>query len=405
MNPSLSALEQNDEFIARHIGPCPTEIAAMLAAIGADTLDLELINETVPAAIRLPADLPLPAPRASTRRWPTLKAIAGKNVVNKSCIGMGYYDTLTPKVILRNVMENPGWYTAYTPYQAEIAQGRLEALLNYPANGHRPDRPGNRQRLIARRGHRCRRSHGNGSPRFQVEVESFLVDAACFPQTIDVVKTRAGYFGFELVVAAVNSVNDEEFFGALLQYPNDNGEVRDLTETIASLKAKGATIVVATDLMALVMLKSPGAMGADIALGSSQRFGIPMGFGGPHAAFFATRESFVRSMPGRIIGVSKDSRGNTALRMALQTREQHIRREKANSNICTSQVLLANMAGMFAVYHGPQGLKTIASRIHRLTAILAEGLKRAGVNLFTQQFFDTLQLDLGAALKPFTAPP
>jgi glycine dehydrogenase len=395
MNPSLSALEQNDEFIARHIGPCPTEITAMLAAIGADTLD-QLINETVPAAIRLPADLPLPAPKREHEALATLKTIASKNVVNKSCIGMGYYDTLTPKVILRNVMENPGWYTAYTPYQAEIAQGRLEALLNYQqmvidltgleiANASLLDEATAAAEAMAM----ARRVSKSKSNRF-------LVDAACFPQTIDVVKTRAGYFGFELVVAAVNSVNDEEFFGALLQYPNDNGEVRDLTETIASLKAKGATIVVATDLMALVMLKSPGAMGADIALGSSQRFGIPMGFGGPHAAFFATRESFVRSMPGRIIGVSKDSRGNTALRMALQTREQHIRREKANSNICTSQVLLANMAGMFAVYHGPQGLKTIASRIHRLTAILAEGLRRAGVNLFTQQFFDTLQIDLGS---------
>ncbi|WP_265941622.1 aminomethyl-transferring glycine dehydrogenase [Dechloromonas sp. A34] len=395
LNQPLSALEQRDEFIARHIGPCPTEMAAMLAAIGADSLE-QLIDQTVPAAIRLPADLALPAPRREHEALADLKAIASKNVVNKSCIGMGYYDTLTPKVILRNVMENPGWYTAYTPYQAEIAQGRLEALLNFQqmvtdltgleiANASLLDEATAAAEAMTM----ARRVSKSKSNRF-------LIDSACFPQTIDVVKTRAGYFGFEVVIAPADSLKDDEFFGALLQYPNDNGEVRDLTGTIASLKARGATVAVASDLMALVLLKSPGAMGADIALGSSQRFGIPMGFGGPHAAFFATRTAHVRSMPGRIIGVSKDARGNTAYRMTLQTREQHIRREKANSNICTSQVLLANMAGMYAVYHGPQGLKTIAGRIHRLTAILAEGLKRAGVTVLTKQFFDTVHFDLGA---------
>ena len=395
LNQSLSALEQHDEFIGRHIGPCATEMTAMLAAIGADSLD-QLIEQTVPAAIRLPADLPLPAPRREHEALADLKAMASKNVVNKSCIGMGYYDTLTPKVILRNVMENPGWYTAYTPYQAEIAQGRLEALMNFQqmvvdltgleiANASLLDEATAAAEAMTM----ARRVSKSKSNRF-------LVDAACFPQTIDVVKTRATYFGFELVIAAVDSVKEEEFFGALLQYPNDNGEVRDLTDVIAGLKAKGATAAVATDLMALVLLKSPGTMGADIALGSSQRFGIPMGFGGPHAAFFATREAFVRSMPGRIIGVSKDARGNTAYRMTLQTREQHIRREKANSNICTSQVLLANMAGMYAVYHGSEGLRLIAGRIHRMTAILAEGLKRAGVSLLTKQFYDTVHIDLGA---------
>jgi glycine dehydrogenase len=391
----LSALEQHDEFIDRHIGPCTTEMTEMLATIGAASLD-QLIDQTVPAAIRLPADLPLPAPRREHEALADLKAIAGKNVIQKSCIGMGYYDTLTPKVILRNVMENPGWYTAYTPYQAEIAQGRLEALMNFQqmvvdltgleiANASLLDEATAAAEAMTM----ARRVSKSKSNRF-------LVDAACFPQTIDVVRTRAAYFGFELVIATVDTVKDEEFFGALLQYPNDNGEVRDLSAIIAGLKARGTTVAVAADLMALVLLKSPGAMGADIALGSSQRFGIPMGFGGPHAAFFATREAFVRSMPGRIIGVSKDARGKTAYRMTLQTREQHIRREKANSNICTSQVLLANMAGMYAVYHGPQGLKTIATRIHRLTAILAEGLKRAGVKLLTGQFFDTVHIDLGA---------
>lgn len=395
LNLPLAALEQSDEFISRHVGPCAAETTAMLAAIGAASVE-QLIDQTVPAAIRLPADLPLPAPRREHEALADLKAIASKNKINKSCIGMGYYDTLTPKVIQRNVLENPGWYTAYTPYQAEIAQGRLEALLNFQqvvidltgleiANASLLDEATAAAEAMTM-ARRVAKSKSN----------RFLVDAACFPQTIDVVKTRAGYFGFELVIADTETLPDGDFFGALLQYPNDKGEVRDLTATIAALKAKGATVAVASDLLALVLLKSPGAMGADIALGSSQRFGIPLGFGGPHAAFFATREAFVRSMPGRIIGVSRDARGNTALRMALQTREQHIRREKANSNICTSQVLLANMAGMYAVYHGPQGLKTIASRIHRLTEILAEGLKRAEIKVLTQHFFDTLHIDFGA---------
>ncbi len=395
LHTPLSALEQHDEFIGRHIGPCATEMSQMLADIGAASLD-QLIDQTVPAAIRLPADLPLPAPRREHEALADLKAIASKNVVAKSCLGMGYYDTLTPKVILRNVMENPGWYTAYTPYQAEIAQGRLEALMNFQqmvvdltgleiANASLLDEATAAAEAMTM----ARRVSKSKSNRF-------LIDANCFPQTIDVVKTRAGYFGFDLVTAPIDSVKDEEFFGALLQYPGDNGEVRDLTDLIAGLKARGACVAVASDLMALVLLKSPGTMGADIALGSSQRFGIPMGFGGPHAAFFATREANVRSMAGRIIGVSKDARGKTAYRMTLQTREQHIRREKANSNICTSQVLLANMAGMFAVYHGQQGLKTIAARIQRLTAILAAGLKMAGVSLVAEQFFDTLHLDLGA---------
>ncbi len=392
---SLSELEQHDEFIGRHIGPCAAETTEMLAAIGAASIE-QLIDQTVPAAIRLPQDLPLPAPRREHEALADLKALAAKNVVAKSCIGMGYYDTLTPKVILRNVMENPGWYTAYTPYQAEIAQGRLEALMNFQqvvtdltgmeiANASLLDEATAAAEAMTM----ARRVSKSKSNRF-------LVDAACFPQTIDVVKTRAGYFGFELVIGNLEEHQDGEFFGALLQYPADHGEVVDLSAAIASLKGKGAAVALATDLMALVLLKSPGAMGADFALGSSQRFGVPMGFGGPHAAFFATHESHVRSMPGRIIGVSKDARGKQAYRMTLQTREQHIRREKANSNICTSQVLLANMAGMYAVYHGPQGLKTIAGRIQRLTAILAAGLRQAGIEVLTKQAFDTLHLALGA---------
>ena len=400
---ALSALEQRDEFVARHIGPSPDEIAAMLSTLGVSSLDA-LIEQTVPAAIRLPAPLALPGARPENEALAALKAIAAKNRIAKSLIGMGYHDTLTPKVVLRNVLENPGWYTAYTPYQAEIAQGRLEALLNYQqmvidltglelANASLLDEATAAAEAMTM-ARRLSKSQSN----------AFFVDAACFPQTIDVVKTRAGFFGFELVFGAPEEAARQEVFGALFQYPNDAGEVSDLSDPIAAVKSRGGVVAVAADLMALVLLKSPGAMGADIALGSAQRFGVPLGFGGPHAAFFATRDEHKRSVPGRIIGVSVDARGNSALRMALQTREQHIRREKANSNICTSQVLLANMAGMYAVYHGPAGLRAIASRIHRLTAILAEGLRRAGVAVLTKHFFDTLRIDLGTrALSVFQA--
>jgi len=391
---SLNVLENRDEFIARHIGPSPEDIPAMLDAIGTPSVDV-LIDETVPAAIRLPAPLPLPAPRPEAEALAALKAVAGKNVINQSLIGMGYADTLTPAVILRNVLENPGWYTAYTPYQAEIAQGRLEALLNYQqmvidltglelANASLLDEATAAAEAMAM----ARRISKSKSNRF-------FVDAQCFPQTIDVLKTRAGYFGFELVFGAPEEAAQTDVFGALFQYPNDAGEVVDLGDAIAAVKSRGGIVAVATDPMALVLLKSPGEMGADIALGSTQRFGIPMGFGGPHAAYFATRDEHKRQVPGRIIGVSIDARGKRALRMALQTREQHIRREKANSNICTSQVLLANMAGMFAVYHGPHGLRTIAERIHRLTALFAEAVKRAGMSVLNTHFFDTLRVDLG----------
>jgi glycine dehydrogenase len=390
----LSALEQRDEFISRHIGPSADDMSAMLEAIGAPSLDV-LIDQTLPAAIRLPAPMPLADARPEAEALGALKAIAGKNRVNKSLIGMGYSDALTPKVILRNVLENPGWYTAYTPYQAEIAQGRLEALLNYQqmvidltglelANASLLDEATAAAEAMTM-ARRVSKSKSN----------LFFVDAACFPQTIDVLKTRAGFFGYELIFGAPEEAALQEVFGALFQYPNDEGEIIDLSSPIAAVKSRGGVVAVASDLMALVLLKSPGEMGADIALGSSQRFGIPMGFGGPHAAFFATRDEHKRSVAGRIIGVSVDARGNPALRMALQTREQHIRREKANSNICTSQVLLANMAGLYAVYHGPQGLRAIAGRIHRLTCILAEGLKRAGIPVLNKHFFDTLRLDLG----------
>ena len=391
---SLAELEHADEFIARHIGPSPYEIAQMLVAIGAVSLD-QLIEQTVPAAIRLAAPLALAEPQAEHVALEKLKRIAAKNRVMKSLIGMGYADTLTPKVILRNVMENPGWYTAYTPYQAEIAQGRLEALLNYQqmvidltglelANASLLDEATAAAEAMTM-ARRVSKSKAN----------AFFVDANCFPQTIDVLKTRAGFFGYDLIFGTPEQAAQHELFGALLQYPDDRGEITDLSACISALKTKGTVVAVAADLMALVLLKSPGVMGADIALGSAQRFGVPLGFGGPHAAFFATRDEHKRAVAGRIIGVSQDARGNRALRMALQTREQHIRREKANSNICTSQVLLANMAGMFAVYHGLEGLRRIAQRIHRLTAILAGGLKQSGLKVLTQRFFDTLRVDLG----------
>ncbi|MBS0346587.1 MAG: aminomethyl-transferring glycine dehydrogenase [Proteobacteria bacterium] len=391
LSAPLATLEQGDDFIRRHLGPCANELPAMLAAVGVDSLDT-LVAQTVPAGIRLPAPLALGEPTPEHVALAKLKTIAGKNVLKKSLIGMGYYDTITPKVILRNVMENPGWYTAYTPYQAEIAQGRLEALLNFQqmvidltglelANASLLDEATAAAEAMAM----ARRIS-------KVKSQAFFVDEGVFPQTLDVVRTRAAYFGFELIVGPVADAARHEVFGALLQYPNERGEVADISGAIAGLKAKGAVVAVASDLLALVLLKSPGELGADIALGSAQRFGVPLGFGGPHAAFFATRQAHVRAMPGRIIGVSKDVRGKTALRMTLQTREQHIRREKANSNICTSQVLLANMAGMYAVYHGPEGLRTIAARVHRLAAVLAEGLQQAGFELAAESFFDTLQV-------------
>ncbi|WP_323004160.1 aminomethyl-transferring glycine dehydrogenase [Denitromonas sp.] len=392
----LSTLEQRDAFIHRHIGPSEAETQAMLDAVGAASIDA-LIGQTVPPAIRLSAPLPLAGAKPEHVALAELKAIAGKNVVKKSLIGMGYYGTLTPNVILRNVLENPGWYTAYTPYQAEIAQGRLEALLNYQqmvidltgmelANASLLDEATAAAEAMAM-ARRVSRSKSN----------AFFVDNATWPQTVDVVRTRAALFGFELVFGNAADAAQADVFGALLQNPGQSGEVADLTDLITALKAKGAVVAVACDLMAQVLVKSPGEMGADIALGSAQRLGVPMGFGGPHAAFFATRDAHKRSVPGRIIGVSVDARGKTALRMALQTREQHIRREKANSNICTSQVLLANMAGFYAVYHGPDGLRTIAGRIHRLAAIMAEGLTRAGMAPVNRSFFDTLTVTTGEA--------
>ena len=392
---TLSQLEQTQDFIRRHIGPGESEMAEMLKTVGADSLD-DLIEQTVPAGIRLPAPMKIEASQTETQALAYLKQVASQNKVFRSNIGMGYSDTITPNVILRNVLENPGWYTAYTPYQPEIAQGRLEALLNFQqmtldltglelASASLLDEASAAAEVmgLARRVSKNKKSN------------LYFIADNVHPQTIDVVKTRADMFGFEIQVGKAEEATNADVFGALFQYPGTTGEIQDISQLIADVQANKGIVAVAADIMSLVLLKSPGEMGADVVLGSAQRFGVPMGYGGPHAAFFATRDKHKRSLPGRIIGVSQDTRGRPALRMALQTREQHIRREKANSNICTAQVLLANMASFYGVYHGPKGLKTIATRINRMTDILAAGLQKAGFELAHNSWFDTITVKVG----------
>jgi glycine dehydrogenase len=390
---SLNDLEFRDAFIKRHVGPDAKQQAAMLAAVNASSLD-DLTQQIVPESILLAHPLTLENATPEPEALAYLRAIADQNKAFKSYIGMGYHDTFVPSVILRNVFENPGWYTAYTPYQPEIAQGRLEALINYQqmiidltgmdlANASLLDEATAAAEAMAMAKRSVRKNKSTG----------FFVDHNVHPQTLDVLRTRAEYYGFEIISGDLTTLHEHDVFGALIQYPGTDGRIDDPEPYIQHLHAQDALAIVASDLMALCVLKSPGEMGADIVLGNSQRFGVPMGFGGPHAAFFATRECYKRSIPGRIIGVSKDSAGNQAYRMALQTREQHIRREKATSNICTAQVLLANMAGFYAVYHGPDGLKRIAQRIHRLTGILAEGLEAKGIRVVNSHFFDTLTID------------
>ncbi len=383
-----------DTFARRHIGPDAPETAQMLAALGFSNLG-ELIQTVVPRQIQLSRPLNLPAARGEQQVLADLKTIAGQNQVFRSFIGMGYSNCITPPVIQRNVLENPGWYTQYTPYQAEIAQGRLEALLNFQtmisdltgldiANASLLDEA----TAAAEALHLC---HALAEDR-----NVFLVSAECHPQTIDVVKTRAKPLGIEVQVGNHQSFQfNDKVFGVLVQYPATYGDIYDYTDLVAQAHAAGALVAVAADLLSLTLLRPPGEFGADIAIGSAQRLGVPLGFGGPHAAYFATRDAYKRQMPGRIVGVSKDSRGRPALRLALQTREQHIRREKATSNICTAQALLANMASLYAVYHGPEGLRRIAQRVHLLTAILAQGLGQLGYQIQTANFFDTIRVDLG----------
>ena len=390
MNPSLSQLENPQEFIQRHIGPNPQQTELMLEELGLNSLD-ELLIETIPNKIRLSTNLSYQSARSEQQALQELSEIAQRNQLCDTYIGMGYYPTITPTVILRNVLENPGWYTAYTPYQPEIAQGRLEAIITYQqmsidltgmelASASLLDEGTAAAEAMAMAKRVSKNKKSN----------QFFVDQNAFPQTIDVIKTRAEHYGFELIFGDSSDAAEHDCFGAFIQYTDRTGKVVQLESVISKLQESKTIVCVAADLMSLVLLKPPGEQGADIVFGSSQRFGVPMGFGGPHAAFFATREKYKRAIPGRIIGVSIDSNGRPALRMAMQTREQHIRREKATSNICTAQVLLANIAAFYAVYHGPEGLKNIATRINRYTRILAQALKNEGLELVNDSFFDTL---------------
>lgn len=390
---STSISDTSREFIPRHIGPSASEQQEMLDILGQASLE-HLMDATIPDNIRLPAPLNLPAPVAEHDALAELHAIAEKNEVYRSLIGQGYYGTHVPEVIKRNVLENPGWYTAYTPYQPEISQGRLEALLNFQqmvmdltgmpvANASLLDEATAAAEAMAMLKRANRKNKSN----------AFFVADDVHPQSLDVIRTRASYMDIEVIVGNPETELDlHDVFAVLVQYPSTTGEVRDIEPIIKQAHAKNAMVAVASDLLALVLLTPPAKLGADVVLGSAQRFGVPFGFGGPHAAFFACAEAHKRLMPGRVIGVSKDSRGRMALRMAMQTREQHIRRDKATSNICTAQALLANMAGFYAVYHGAEGLQRIATRVHHLTQQLASGLSSKSINLLHQSYFDTITL-------------
>jgi len=387
----------SEAFQSRHIGPDSIERDGMLQAIGARSLD-ELIDQTIPARIRLPRPLNLPAGQSEHEYLTGLREIAARNQLWKSHLGLGYYPCVTPSVILRNVLENPGWYTPYTPYQAEIAQGRLEGLLNFQtmvrdltgmevANASLLDEATAAAEAMTML-HRVSKT----------DASRFFVASSCFPQTIDVLRARAEPLGIELVIGdwktvGFSNASSKEFFGAMMQTPDEAGAVHDPREFIAAAKRAGVMVAVGSDLLSLVLLAPPGEMGADVVFGNSQRFGVPLGYGGPHAAFFATAEKHVRQVPGRIIGVSVDAHGSVAYRMALQTREQHIRREKATSNICTAQALLANIAGFYAVWHGPKGLARIARRVHGYAKLLERELSKAGVAQRNEFFFDTLRLE------------
>lgn len=389
MSTPFSELFNEGEFVTRHIGPGPDDLATMLSVIGVDSVD-QLIAETVPAAIRLDEALSLPGPRTETDVLAELRGLAAQNKTMTSLIGMGYYGTITPPVIRRNVLESPAWYTAYTPYQPEISQGRLEALLNFQtmvcdltgldlANSSLLDEATAAAEAMSL----ARRVTRGGRTRFFVHHD-------VHPQTLAVLQTRADPVGVDVVVGDLDQLVGDGFFGALFSYPTSSGAITDWSAAIEQAHELGAQAIVATDLLACVLLQSPGALGADIAIGSAQRFGVPMGYGGPHAGFMAVREGATRSLPGRLVGVSTDTAGRPALRLALQTREQHIRREKATSNICTAQVLLANIAGLYATWHGPDGLRQIAERVHAITTVVADHLLASGFTLAQTSWFDTL---------------
>ena len=396
MTPHRKPTDQPaDTFVRRHIGPSPRDVAAMLETVGVKTLG-QLVGETLPGSIRQKAPLDLASPLSEAEALAHMRGLASQNEVFTSLIGQGYSGTILPAVIQRNILENPAWYTAYTPYQPEISQGRLEALFNFQtmicdltgldiANASLLDEATAAAEAMAL-----------AERVAKTETKSFFVDAGVHPQTVAVLRTRAEPLGWKLVVGdPFTDLEPADVFGALLQYPSSSGAVRDLRPAIATLRDKGALAVVAADLLALTLLTSPGELGADIAIGSAQRFGVPMGYGGPHAAYMAVREPLKRSLPGRIVGLWIDSRGQPAYRLALQTREQHIRREKATSNICTAQVLLAVIASMYAVYHGPEGLTHIARVVHRRTAVLAAGLRLLGFTPQAEAFFDTISVEVG----------
>ncbi|MFT6480789.1 MAG: glycine dehydrogenase, partial [Spirosomataceae bacterium] len=396
-------LTSQERFEDRHHGKRNENLTQMLETVGVSSLN-ELIEQTVPAQIRLESPLNLPDAQSEVDFLKSFKKIAEKNKVFKSYIGTGYYENFTPLVILRNILENPAWYTAYTPYQAEIAQGRLEMLLNFQtmvadltgmelANASLLDEGTAAAEAMT--------MFDGNKKKDKKESNTFFISELCHPQTIDVVIGRAKPLGINIVVGnhETYDLTGEDVFGALLQYPATNGEVYDYTDLIESANELNVKIVVATDLLALTLLKSPGEMGADVVVGTAQRFGVPMGFGGPHAAFFATKDEFKRQIPGRIIGVSKDREGNQALRMALQTREQHIRREKATSNICTAQVLLAVMSAAYGIYHGPEGLKRIALKTHGMAQFFANSVQGLDYRVLTSSYFDTITLDVSDNTK------
>ncbi|MEH6524116.1 aminomethyl-transferring glycine dehydrogenase [Sulfitobacter sp.] len=382
----------------RHIGPSPAEMTDMLKVVGAKDLNA-LIDDTLPAQIRQAEALDFGKPMSEREVLRHMKVIASKNKVLTSLIGQGYHGTVTPPAIQRNILENPAWYTAYTPYQPEISQGRLEALLNFQTMVSDLTGLEIANASLLDEATACAEAMTMAQRVSKSKVKGFFVDENCHPQNIAVMKTRATPLGIEIIVGSPDDLDAAAVFGAIFQYPGTFGTLRDFTPEIAALHEAKAVGIIAADPLSLTLLKEPGAMGADIAVGSTQRFGVPVGYGGPHAAYMATKQNYARSMPGRIVGVSIDSRGNRAYRLALQTREQHIRREKANSNVCTAQALLAVMAGFYAVFHGPEGLRAIAQRIHRKTVRLVRGLEEAGFNVETKTFFDTITIDVGPMQK------
>jgi len=395
-------LTNRKKFVKRHIGVSDTQLQNMLSAIGVQSLE-QLIDETIPESIRINKDLNLPQEKSEYVFLNEFRALASKNKVFKSFIGLGYYDCITPNVITRNILENPGWYTAYTPYQAEIAQGRLEMLLNfqtlvtdltgmYIANASLLDEATAAAEMM--------NMFFNSRKGSRKNAQSFFVSDKCLPQTLDVLKTRAVPVGINLIIGDLDQFaeNQSDVFGMLIQYPDLHGRVNDYSKLVEQAHNHDILVGFAADLLSLSILTPPGAMGADAVVGTTQRFGVPMGCGGPHAAYFATKEEFKRIIPGRIIGVSVDANGKKAFRMALQTREQHIRREKATSNICTAQVLLAVIAAAYAVYHGPEGIKGIGTRVHGMAKLLALALKKHGFNVLSQVYFDTIRIEVGNKL-------